>query len=145
MTDCTLCFRNHKKNLAIDRIKQKRYIKNTFEIRQNITCTKKLNRKCKEMQFVTVRGNTTCKFCYKTFACQSALEIHYRSHTKERPFKCTICDRGFSTKVIKSILSRKRILRIVNFSFSLFFSRSLSPLYVVLLLCDSYLVIEVPR
>lgn len=46
-----------------------------------------------------VRGNTTCTICYKTFACYSALEIHYRSHTKERPFKCTICDRGFSTKV----------------------------------------------
>ncbi|XP_075213431.1 homeotic protein spalt-major-like [Lycorma delicatula] len=46
----------------------------------------------------TVRGNTTCNICFKTFACNSALEIHYRSHTKERPFKCTICDRGFSTK-----------------------------------------------
>ncbi|XP_066902415.1 homeotic protein spalt-major isoform X3 [Halyomorpha halys] len=45
-----------------------------------------------------VRGNTTCNLCFKTFACNSALEIHYRSHTKERPFKCTICDRGFSTK-----------------------------------------------
>lgn len=46
-----------------------------------------------------MRGNTTCNICFKTFACNSALEIHYRSHTKERPFKCTICDRGFSTKV----------------------------------------------
>lgn len=46
-----------------------------------------------------IRGNTTCNICYKTFACHSALEIHYRSHTKERPYKCTICDRGFSTKV----------------------------------------------
>jgi len=45
------------------------------------------------------RGNTTCNICFKTFACHSALEIHYRSHTKERPFKCTVCDRGFSTKV----------------------------------------------
>ncbi|KAK3865422.1 hypothetical protein Pcinc_028968, partial [Petrolisthes cinctipes] len=45
------------------------------------------------------RGNTTCQICFKTFACQSALEIHIRSHTKERPFKCTICDRGFSTKI----------------------------------------------
>nr|CAD7401762.1 unnamed protein product [Timema cristinae] len=44
-------------------------------------------------------GNTTCNICFKTFACNSALEIHYRSHTKERPFKCTVCDRGFSTKV----------------------------------------------
>ncbi|XP_046386829.1 homeotic protein spalt-major isoform X2 [Ischnura elegans] len=50
------------------------------------------------------RGNTTCNICYKTFACNSALEIHYRSHTKERPFKCTICDRGFSTKEITELL-----------------------------------------
>lgn len=44
------------------------------------------------------RMGTTCRICFKTFACQSALEIHYRSHTKERPFRCDVCDRGFSTK-----------------------------------------------
>ncbi|KAM7058582.1 sal-like protein 1 [Molossus nigricans] len=42
--------------------------------------------------------NTACDICGKTFACQSALDIHYRSHTKERPFICTVCSRGFSTK-----------------------------------------------
>ncbi|XP_015224140.2 sal-like protein 1a isoform X1 [Lepisosteus oculatus] len=42
--------------------------------------------------------NTACDICGKTFACQSALDIHYRSHTKERPFICTACNRGFSTK-----------------------------------------------
>lgn len=41
---------------------------------------------------------TTCNVCFKTFACTSALDIHYRSHTKERPFKCHACERGFSTK-----------------------------------------------
>ncbi|XP_074646729.1 sal-like protein 1 [Tubulanus polymorphus] len=41
---------------------------------------------------------TTCNICLKTFACRSALDIHYRSHTKERPFKCEVCDRGFSTR-----------------------------------------------
>lgn len=46
-----------------------------------------------------MRCSTTCNVCYKTFACYSALEIHYRSHTKERPFKCKVCDRCFSTKV----------------------------------------------
>ena len=46
----------------------------------------------------TGKPNTTCKVCYKTFACRSALDIHYRSHTKERPFKCKLCDRAFSTK-----------------------------------------------
>ncbi|XP_056138335.1 sal-like protein 1 [Lampris incognitus] len=42
--------------------------------------------------------NTVCDLCGKNFACQSALDIHYRSHTKERPFTCTTCNRGFSTK-----------------------------------------------
>jgi hypothetical protein len=49
--------------------------------------------------FLAARGNTTCQLCFKVFACNSALEIHMRSHTKERPFLCNVCDRGFSTKV----------------------------------------------
>lgn len=56
--------------------------------------------------FAGIRGNTTCNICLKTFACNSALEIHYRSHTKERPFKCTICERGFSTKVKGQIVRK---------------------------------------
>lgn len=50
------------------------------------------------LPFPTGKSSTTCQICLKTFACNSALEIHYRSHTKERPFKCEVCDRGFSTK-----------------------------------------------
>ncbi|XP_056307309.1 sal-like protein 1 [Danio aesculapii] len=42
--------------------------------------------------------SNVCDICNKMFACQSALDIHYRSHTKERPFICTACNRGFSTK-----------------------------------------------
>ncbi|KAG8571426.1 hypothetical protein GDO81_011644 [Engystomops pustulosus] len=41
--------------------------------------------------------STVCNICDKPFACKSALEIHYRSHTKERPFICTVCNRGCST------------------------------------------------
>uniref|UniRef100_A0A8C9DRM3 Sal-like protein 3 n=1 Tax=Prolemur simus TaxID=1328070 RepID=A0A8C9DRM3_PROSS len=41
--------------------------------------------------------STVCGVCGKPFACKSALEIHYRSHTKERPFVCTVCRRGCST------------------------------------------------
>ena len=42
-------------------------------------------------------AGTTCNICYKTFACRSALDIHYRSHASERPYKCEACDRSFST------------------------------------------------
>ncbi|XP_062933542.1 sal-like protein 3 [Cynocephalus volans] len=42
-------------------------------------------------------ASTVCGVCGKPFACKSALEIHYRSHTKERPFICTVCGRGCST------------------------------------------------
>ncbi|XP_037068934.1 homeotic protein spalt-major-like, partial [Pollicipes pollicipes] len=48
--------------------------------------------------YPVMRGNTTCNLCFKVFACQSALDIHYRSHTKERPYKCPRCGKGFSTK-----------------------------------------------
>ena len=45
-----------------------------------------------------LKNNTTCPTCFKTFACKSALDIHIRSHTKERPYKCDECDRAFSTR-----------------------------------------------
>lgn len=41
---------------------------------------------------------TTCDICGKQHGCRSALEIHYRSHTKHRPFKCEICDKAFTTR-----------------------------------------------
>ena len=42
---------------------------------------------------------TTCQICFREFACNSALKIHVRSHTKERPFKCYVCNKAFTTKV----------------------------------------------
>ena len=45
-----------------------------------------------------VHRNGRLTLC-QVFGCASGLEIHMRSHTKERPFKCPDCDRGFTTKV----------------------------------------------
>uniref|UniRef100_A0A8C7TWW2 Sal-like protein 1 n=1 Tax=Oncorhynchus mykiss TaxID=8022 RepID=A0A8C7TWW2_ONCMY len=39
-----------------------------------------------------------CRFCAKVFGSDSALQIHLRSHTGERPFKCNLCGNRFSTK-----------------------------------------------
>ncbi|XP_078527703.1 sal-like protein 1 isoform X4 [Lissotriton helveticus] len=39
-----------------------------------------------------------CVICHRVLSCQSALKMHYRTHTGERPFKCKVCGRAFTTK-----------------------------------------------
>lgn len=45
-----------------------------------------------------------CKFCEKVFGSDSAMQIHIRSHTGERPFKCNVCGNRFSTRVSVKLL-----------------------------------------
>lgn len=39
-----------------------------------------------------------CRYCSKIFGSDSALQIHLRSHTGERPFKCNVCSSRFTTR-----------------------------------------------
>lgn len=39
-----------------------------------------------------------CPVCHRILSCRSALRQHYRIHTQERPFRCRLCGRAFTTK-----------------------------------------------
>lgn len=50
-----------------------------------------------------------CKLCNKHFGSSSALETHIRSHTGDKPFLCSICEKGFSTKGNLKVSFAKRL------------------------------------
>jgi hypothetical protein len=38
-----------------------------------------------------------CDICHKILANRHSLQVHYRSHTKEKPYECGYCETAFST------------------------------------------------
>ena len=46
----------------------------------------------------SVRQRHACSVCRKPFSSASALQIHTRTHTGDRPFRCDTCGKAFTTK-----------------------------------------------
>ncbi|XP_064905743.1 gastrula zinc finger protein XlCGF57.1-like isoform X2 [Columba livia] len=44
------------------------------------------------------KSRLTSPECNKSFQSQSALDVHVQSHTRERPFHCTVCGKSFIYK-----------------------------------------------
>ena len=59
----------------------------------------KLKEMIEQLERTTNKSDSTeCVVCKRILSCQSALKMHYRTHTGERPVRCRICARAFSTK-----------------------------------------------
>lgn len=59
----------------------------------------KLKDMIEQLERTTTKSDSNeCVVCKRILSCQSALKMHYRTHTGERPFRCRICARAFSTK-----------------------------------------------
>ena len=59
----------------------------------------KLKNMIEKLERTTNKSDSNeCVVCKRILSCQSALKMHYRTDTGERPFRCRICARAFSTK-----------------------------------------------
>ena len=68
-----------------------------FEADEHVSMDDKSKLKFKPTQVVSNGSNYTCNYCNYTTAKRYLLSRHMKSHSEERPHKCSVCERGFKT------------------------------------------------
>lgn len=48
------------------------------------------------------RRQRLCSWCFKSFTKDEHLARHVRTHTREKPFVCTVCRKAFSRQYVSS-------------------------------------------
>ena len=69
-------------------------------------CCTQNNAKVRYQRFHSDEKPYKCKVCDRGFTRKTTLKVHQRIHTGEKPYKCKDCDRGFSQKTALNIHQR---------------------------------------
>ena len=62
----------------------------------------------------STKQERVCSICSKSFSKAEHLNRHFRSHTKEKPFQCTVCDKAYTRQYILDLHNSEFNSNLIN-------------------------------